>query len=560
MKRFHSLSIANKLLVAFAVILAIATALGLFSIHQIGAVNETATELGLHWMPKVRALLEVKADMGDLHATELNYILSTDAPAKAKYEKRVGTILTRLGGTAKQYRELMSQPEEIRVFNASVKTFGAFMAEHEKLMALVAKGRNDEAMVLIHGDYASLLEELNDQIDEVVRYDIDGGAQASRDGEARFSTSRLSIVGMLAGSLVLGLLLAFGISRVIARPLREAASVARRVADGDLGAHIEAASRDETGQMMEALSEMNGSLVQLVSRVRAGTDAIAEGSVKIASGNLDLSARTETQAGTLEETASSMEELTAAVRNNADNARQANELAVAAAEVANEGGEVVAKVVDTMGAIDASARRVIDIISVIDGIAFQTNILALNAAVEAARAGEQGRGFAVVAAEVRTLAQRAAAAAKEIKLLTGDSVEQIEAGTKLVGQAGKTMKEVVASIRRVTECMSEISIASREQTSGIEQINVAIGHLDQVTQQNAALVQETAEAAQSLQEQADELVQLVNVFRLGAAEGLHADEAAPAANIVRLTPPAGSDARIQAVRHAAAASRIQLIH
>jgi methyl-accepting chemotaxis protein len=560
MKRFQSLSIANKLLVAFAAMLAIATALGLFSINQLAAVNETATELGLHWMPKVRALLEVKADLGDLHATELNYILSKDAGSKANYQKRIGTILTRLGGTAKQYRELMSQPEEIRVFNISVKTFQAFMAEHEKLMALVAKNRDDEALVLIHGDYARLLEELNDQIDTVVRYDIDGGAQASRDGEERFSTSRLSIAAMLAGSLALGLLLAFAISRVIARPLREAASVARRVADGDLGAHIEAASSDETGQMMDALRDMNGSLVRLVSRVRAGTESIAEGSVKIASGNLDLSARTETQAGTLEETASSMEELTAAVRNNADNARQANELAVAAAEVANEGGEVMSKVVDTMGAIDASARRVIDIISVIDGIAFQTNILALNAAVEAARAGEQGRGFAVVAAEVRNLAQRAAAAAKEIKLLTGDSVEQIEAGTKLVGQAGRTMKEVVASIRRVTECMSEISIASREQTSGIEQINVAIGHLDQVTQQNAALVQDTAEAAQSLQEQVDELVQLVNVFQLGAGEEQPAEAAGHAANIVRLMPSSAGDAHTQAVRHLAATSRIQLSH
>jgi methyl-accepting chemotaxis protein len=567
MKRFQSLSIANKLLAAFAVILAIATMLGAFSIHQLAAVNDTSTELGLHWMPKVRALLEVKADLGDLHATELNYLLAKDAASKSMYEKRVGTILTRLGGTAKQYRELMSKPEEITVFNASVKTFQAFMGEHEKLMVLVAKDKGDEALTLIHGDYARLLEELNEQIDTVVRFDIDGGAQASRDGEARFSTSRLSIGAMLAGSLALGLLLAFGISRVIARPLREAASIARRVADGDLGAHIDTridtridtASHDETGQMMDALRDMNGSLVQLVSRVRAGTETIANGSAQIAAGNRDLSARTETQAGTLEETASSMEQLTVAVRNNADNARQADALAAAASEVANAGGEVVSRVIDTMDSIDASARRVIDIIAVIDGIAFQTNILALNAAVEAARAGEQGRGFAVVAAEVRTLAQRSAAAAKEIKMLIGDSVEQIEAGTRLVDEAGSTMREVAASIRRVTECMSEITVASHEQTAGIEQINLAIGHMDQATQQNAALVQETAEAAQSLQEQADELVQLVNVFRLGESAPASNGDALRTSSVVHLMPSARATAPAKAVRRAAGAPRIQLI-
>jgi methyl-accepting chemotaxis protein len=559
MKRFQSLSIANKLLAAFAAVLAIAIVLGVFSIRQLAAVNDTSIELGLHWMPKVRALLEVKADLGDLHATELNYLLANDPESKAKYEKRVGTILTRLGGTAKQYRELMSKPEEITIFTASVKTFQAFMGEHEKLMALVAKDHGSEALTLIHGDYARLLEELNGQIDTVVKFDIDGGAQASRDGEARFSSSRLSIGAMLAGSLALGLLLAFGISRVIARPLREAASVARRVANGDLGAHIDTVSSDETGQMMDALRDMNGSLVRLVGRVRAGTESIADGSGQIAAGNLDLSARTEAQAGTLEETASSMEELTVAVRNNADSARQANELAAAAAEVANAGGEVVSKVIDTMGSIDASARRVIDILAVIDGIAFQTNILALNAAVEAARAGEQGRGFAVVAAEVRNLAQRAAAAAKEIKSLIGDSVEQIEAGTRLVGEAGSTMQAVVDSIRRVTECMSEITVASQEQTAGIEQVNRAIGHMDQVTQQNAALVQETAEAAQSLQEQADELVQLVNVFKLGESDSASMDDAPHSASVVRLAPSTRGAAPTRAVRHAASTPHIQFV-
>ncbi|HEX7648028.1 MAG TPA: methyl-accepting chemotaxis protein [Noviherbaspirillum sp.] len=543
MKRFQSLSIAIKLLTAFAAILAIATVLGIFSIRQLAIVNDTSTELGLEWMPKVRALLEVKADIADLHAHGLHYILSKDAASKAKYEKQIGAILTRLAGTAKQYRDMTLSAEEMAVFNESVKTFGAFMADHEKLMKLVGENKNDDALTLVRGDYARQLEELNGQIDTVVKLDIDGAAKASRDGEARFLSSRLSIAAMLAGSLALGLLLAFVISRAIARPLREAASVARRVADGDLGARIESASRDETGRMLDALREMNGSLVRLVSRVRAGTETIAQGSRRIATGNIDLSERTETQAGTLEETATSMEELTAAVKNNADNARLANGLAAAAAAVANKGGDAVSRVVDTMGSIDASARRIIDIISVIDGIAFQTNILALNAAVEAARAGEQGKGFAVVATEVRNLAQRSATAAKEIKTLIADSAGKIENGTRLVAEAGATMQDVVESIRRVTDCVSEITAASQEQSAGIEQVNRAIGQMDQVTQQNAALVQVTAAEAQALQEQADELVRLVNVFRLGAdaadavAETQPATSAAPPAAKVKAADP-----------------------
>jgi methyl-accepting chemotaxis protein len=259
---------------------------------------------------------------------------------------------------------------------------------------------------------------------------------------------------------------------------------------------------------------MNDSLVGIVANVRGGTDTIAIASQEISAGNMDLSARTEQQASALEETAASMEELTTTVKQNADNARQANQLSIAASEVATQGGAVVGQVIVTMGSINESARKIVDIIGVIDGIAFQTNILALNAAVEAARAGEQGRGFAVVASEVRTLAQRSAAAAKEIKELIGDSVDKVDTGAKLVDQAGATMNEVVASIRRVTDIMGEISSASHEQTGGIEQVNQAIGQMDQVTQQNAALVEEAAAAAASMEEQAGKLAQVVSVFKL----------------------------------------------
>ena len=297
-----------------------------------------------------------------------------------------------------------------------------------------------------------------------------------------------------------------------------AVHVARTVARGDLTSRIDATSLDETGQLLEALKLMNANLLDIVGRVRTGTDTIATASGQIASGNLDLSSRTEQQASSLEETASSMEELTSTVKQNADNARQANTLAMSASHTASEGGSVVSDMVRTMSDINESSRKIVDIIGVIDGIAFQTNILALNAAVEAARAGEQGRGFAVVATEVRNLAQRSAAAAKEIKELIGASVERVGAGSKLVDQVGANMTAVVESVRRVTDVIAEISAASAEQTSGIEQINQAIIQMDTVTQQNAALVEEAAAAAAAMQDQAGDLADAVSSFRTSNAD------------------------------------------
>jgi len=305
------------------------------------------------------------------------------------------------------------------------------------------------------------------------------------------------------------------------------------VADGDLTSRIESSSRDETGQLMLALKNMNASLATVVSGVRQGTDAIATASGEIAAGNQDLSSRTEEQASSLEQTAASMEELTSTVKQNADNARQANQLALSASEVAVKGGNVVGQVVDTMASINASSKKIVDIIGVIDGIAFQTNILALNAAVEAARAGEQGRGFAVVASEVRSLAQRSGAAAKEIKGLIDDSVGKVNTGSQLVGEAGKTMAEIVGSVKRVTDIIGEITAASQEQSTGIEQVNQAIAQMDQVTQQNAALVEEAAAAAQSMQEQAASLVGAVSVFRLDGTQAARSEIAFAAPKALR---------------------------
>ncbi|AVS94172.1 chemotaxis protein [Paracidovorax avenae] len=394
-----------------------------------------------------------------------------------------------------------------------------------------------------------------------------------RQGEAEDAraTALAVEVGGTALAVVVALLLSLWVTRSITRPIARAVDVARAVAAGDLTQRIEIHARDEVGLLLESLRDMNTALATVVSRVRQGSESVASASMQIAQGNSDLSSRTESQASALEETAASMEELGSTVAQNADNARQANQLAQASSGVAEQGGAVVAQVVDTMKGISESSRRISDIINVIDGIAFQTNILALNAAVEAARAGEQGRGFAVVAGEVRSLAQRSAGAAKEIKELITASVERVESGAQLADRAGSTMTEVVGSIRRVTDIMGEISAASSEQSAGVAQVGEAVTQMDQTTQQNAALVEEMAAAASSLRSQAQDLVQAVSVFRLAsdtpqaavavapsvaAAPAVSASVAARPSEPARKPSPAKvrAPARTPALRPAAAAA------
>ncbi|MCC2961490.1 methyl-accepting chemotaxis protein [Massilia sp. IC2-278] len=377
---------------------------------------------------------------------------------------------------------------------------------------------------------------------------------------AEAASERATLLSLLAMALGSGAAIVAGVfvSRSIVRPLERAVEVAQTVAGGDLRARIEVTSNDETGQLLQALKDMNASLTRIVGKVRSGAETITVASDEIASGNMDLSSRTEQQAGALEETASSIEELTSTVKQNADNARQANQLAISACDVAAKGGDVVERAVTTMGAISESSKQIVDIIGVIDGIAFQTNILALNAAVEAARAGEQGRGFAVVASEVRNLAQRSASAAKEIKALIGDSVARVEAGSALVNETGTTMNEIVASVKRVMDIMGEISAASAEQGAGIEQINIAVTEMDTTTQQNAALVEEAAAAAQALREQTVALNEVVGVFKLegDAMAAQSVQPLRPAMAPARLTAPvakAPSPVRREPVRSKASA-------
>ncbi|MFL6675682.1 MAG: methyl-accepting chemotaxis protein [Massilia sp.] len=364
-------------------------------------------------------------------------------------------------------------------------------------------------------------------LDQLAKLEDKQNAQSQTDAESAFVNARNFMLALLALAVAMGVAAAVVITRGLLKQLGGepdyTARIAGSIAHGDLSIAIHTAESDR-GSLLVEMKEMRNSLVDIVGQVRRGTETIGTASREIAAGNIDLSSRTELQASSLEKTASAMERLTGTVKQNADNAREANHLAATASDVASKGGEVVSQVVDTMGSINASANKIVDIIGVIDGIAFQTNILALNAAVEAARAGEQGRGFAVVASEVRNLAQRSAAAAKEIKTLIGDSVDKVERGSKLVGQAGVTMDEVVASVKRVTDIMGEIANASAEQSAGIEQVNQSIIEMDSMTQQNAALVEEAAAAAQSLQDQAGELARVVSIFKLTEGE-----EYAPAA-------------------------------
>jgi methyl-accepting chemotaxis protein len=455
--------------------------------------------------------------------------------------------------SVKKAAELLKEIEPLIAASGPEKDLFAKILEQRKVYsasrdgAVKAKadGNAEEAARILEQSFTPAAQKYQDLLHELVtlqRGSMDATANAI-DANATSSTTLIMVLSACA--LVLGALISWLLTRGIVLPIRAAVAVAETVASGDLTREIVATTGDETGALLRALRHMNDSLVGIVSQVRGGTDTIATASREISAGNLDLSSRTEQQAGALEETAASMEELTTTVRQNADNARQANQLAIAASEVATQGGAVVGEVITTMGAINDSAKRIVDIIGVIDGIAFQTNILALNAAVEAARAGEQGRGFAVVASEVRNLAQRSAAAAKEIKELITASVTSVDAGAKLVDQAGSTMEQVVGSIRRVTDIMAEITSASQEQTNGIEQVNHAIGQMDQVTQQNAALVEEAAAAASSMQDQAGKLAEVVSVFKLDRAHSI----AAPVA-----LAPTRPVAKRAAVRKAIAAT------
>jgi methyl-accepting chemotaxis protein len=453
---------------------------------------------------------------------------STDEKLSETFADVIAASTKRGGELIAQIKELLSSDEERKIFEEITDLRAKYQKSKTDVMNARKAGDGAKGEQLFKDVFTPAADAYQNRIKSFLtmqRKAIDDTAHAIDAANDRANALLMLLAALMVG---IGSVAAWFISRSITVPLQSAVDIASTVATGDLTTRFDAHNnKDEIGDLMTALRGMNDSLRQVVSEVQTGTSTIATASNQIAAGNMDLSQRTEEQASSLEETASSMEELTSTVRQNAENAKQANQLAHAASEVAEKGGAIVGQVVDTMGSINDSSRKIFDIISVIDGIAFQTNILALNAAVEAARAGEQGRGFAVVASEVRNLAQRSAGAAKEIKELIGNSVEQVDIGQKLVQQAGTTMNDVVASVRRVTDIMGEITSASSEQSIGIDQVNTAITQMDQVTQQNAALVEQAAAAAASMQEQAMRLADVASSFKLGN-EGMHGALSAPA--------------------------------
>jgi methyl-accepting chemotaxis protein len=520
MSLMRNANIGKKITIVFGIVLLVSTmttGIGLWQLKKMTASTQELMNLPLtkerlisDWYRIIFAGSRRNAAIAKSSDNSLVPFFAEDA---AKGSKESGEIL-------KQVEKLLTSEQETQLLSEIGKARDYYLLQRTAITKAKDANNAEEATKVLDEKFmpaaAQYQEKLRDLL-AIQRKQIDDNAVAIE--QASVTSFRLQLIFTIFLTLLV-VICGVALKNSIVRPLSVAINVARRVAKGDLSTDVQVTSKDEAGQMLEALREMNNSLRGLVTEVMQGARTIASASGQIAQGNLELSARTEQQASALEETASSMEELTSKVKQNAENARQANQLAVSASDIAAKGGAVVHQVVGTMASIDASSKKIVDIISVIDGIAFQTNILALNAAVEAARAGEQGRGFAVVATEVRSLAHRSAAAAKEIKALISDSVDKVDTGIKLVAQAGSTMDEVVNSVKRVTDIMAKISTASNEQSAGIEQVSQAVSQMDQVTQQNAALVEEAAAAAGSLQDQSSQLAKVVSVFKLDSNQSI----------------------------------------
>ncbi|MDX6916462.1 methyl-accepting chemotaxis protein [Pectobacterium carotovorum] len=507
--------IGTRLAGGFGLLIALSLAMLTSGIYQLNQVSHSTQQMMQEPLRKERLA-------SDWHATLVAGVQRSMAVARSNDDSLVELFAaenTRAskesGKRQEQFASLISTPEEKALFDKVGEYRQSYIKKRDAIIAEKGAGNFDRARTLFDNEfvpasngYLASVEALRDH----QRASIDQMGQDINAGASRGDLI-LAVTGAL--SAIIGVLIAWVLTRSIVQPLARAVRATQAVAAGDLTHNVQPEGRDEAAQLLHALQDMTVRLRTIVGEVRQGSESIAGASSQLAAGNIDLSSRTEEQASALQETAASIEQLSSTVRQNADNARQANQLAQSTTQQAQSGGQLVTEVVETMGAIDSSSKKIVDIIGVIDSIAFQTNILALNAAVEAARAGEQGRGFAVVASEVRSLAQRSASAAKEIKELIDRSVQTVEAGNRLVVQAGASIQDIVNGVRKVSDLVGEISSASNEQTMGIEQVNVAVNQMEVTTQQNASLVNEASAATQSLQQQAAQLAETVSQFRLG---------------------------------------------
>ena len=531
---FANLKVGQRLALSFAMLVALLLAVAGMALWGMGNMRASTVEINTNWLPSVEVLAQMNTAKSDFRVYELRHILTTDEAGMADVESRMAAKLTEFEKLRESYVKLISSEEEHKIYDAFAADWKAYLQVHDRVLALSRKNESEESKKLMFGESRKIYDSAAATLLKDIDLNHKGAMDEGANSDKVYASARTTMLAGAALSIALAIGLALLVIRSIVRQLggepAEATRIASAIAEGDLTQSIVVKAGDHTS-LMSRFAVMQQSLQQVVSGVRQNSESVATASAQIAQGNEDLSSRTEEQASALQQTAATMEQLGTTVRNNADSAKQANQLAQGASSVAAQGGAVVGKVVMTMQGISDSSRRIGDIIGVIDGIAFQTNILALNAAVEAARAGEQGRGFAVVASEVRSLAKRSAEAAKEIKTLIDRSVEQVEQGSVLVDQAGKTMGEIVGSIQRVSDIVAEITSASAEQSNGVQQVGEAVSQMDQATQQNAALVEESAAAAESLKAQAQQLVQAVAVFKL-SHEGFGGSTyaAAPAVN------------------------------
>ena len=552
------LPIGQQMYGAFAVVLLLSAVAGGLSLYSLSRVETQARSLSEKWLAGVGHLAVARSAFLESRSFEVQHSRSDDRSYQGDYEEKMVEVAKTASTALRGYEGLIAEPAERALFATLSKHWSACQQAQQRVVGLGRDRRQQDAADVSDGLGSMTIDEAIIALDALSKYNFNGGKASAERAALVYARARGWMFAVTGAALLMGMVLAFAIT--ITRHLvgqlggdpRTAVAVVQAVAAGDLTTRIDIAPED-AGSLMARLQAMQTGLAQAVTSVRRGAESVATASAEIAQGNQDLSARTEQQASALEQTTASMEELGATVKQNADNARQANQPALGASAVAAKGGEVFGQVVGTMKGINDSSKKIADIISVIDSIAFQTNILALNAAVEAARAGEQGRGFAVVAAEVRGLAQRSADAAKEIKSLITESVARVEQGSQLVDDAGAAMNEMVTAIRRVTDIMGEISSASIEQSAGVEQVAQAINQMDQTTQQNAALVEESAAAAESLRAQANELVRAVAVFRVDAGEREQRSVTARALPMAAAAGPAYSGSAV--VPKAAAALR-----